>query len=79
MPVKSEARKAVEGLRGKEVHGKPMRVKILKPDDEFHTHALKLHGAASPGPKSTEQRVKFRGDVPYRGSGAIRRGGRRGG
>jgi RNA recognition motif-containing protein len=79
MPVKSEARDAVEALRGQVMEGKPLRVKILKPGDEFHQHALNLHGTSVPGGKTVTQGVKPRTDVPYRGSGAIRRGGRRGG
>ncbi len=77
MPVKSEARKAIEELRGKEMAGTPLRVKALKPGDEFHSHAMNIHsggqrdlGGKTPGP--------YRGDVSYRGSGAIRRGGKRG-
>ncbi len=71
MPVKSEAREAVKRLRGKDMEGKPLLVRILKPDDPFH-NAIKSpgHGAPSPG--------MFRGDGSYRGSGAIRRGGQRG-
>ena len=72
MPVKSEARAAIEGLRGKEVDGKPLRVKALKPGDDFHSHAQNVHGGGPKGGKI------FRGDIPYRGSGAIRRGGQRG-
>jgi len=73
MQKKSEARAAAEGLRGKEMQGKPLRVKVLKPGDEFHKHAEALHGGA--GPKGMRQ---FRSDGSYRGSGAIRRGGKRG-
>ncbi len=71
MPVKSEARAAVESLRGKELKGKPLRVRILKPDDPFH-NAFRAGSGASSSPG------KFRGDVAYRGSGAIRRSGQRG-
>ncbi len=71
MVVKSEARAAVEALRGKDVQGKPLRVKILKPDDPFHKAlGAKMQGRASGGLST--------GDIPYRGSGAIRRGGQRG-
>ncbi len=71
MTVKSEARAAVEALRGKDFNGKPLRVKILKPDDPFHkAAAMKKEG---PGPAGL-----FTGDIPYRGSGAVRRGGQRG-
>jgi len=78
MTVKSEARKAVEELRGKEVKGQVLRVKILKPGDEFHQHALNLNAGGAAGQKNLPQTQKNRGDIPYRGSGAIRRGGRRG-
>ncbi len=71
MPIKSEARAAVEGLRGKELNGKPLRVRILKPDDPFH-NAFRAGSGTSAAPG------KFRGDVSYRGSGAIRRSGQRG-
>jgi cold-inducible RNA-binding protein len=71
MPVKSEARTAVEEVRGKEIEGKLLRARILKPDDPMHG----AMAAKTGGPKGS---VQFRGDVPYRGSGAIRRGGQRG-
>ncbi len=73
MPVKSEARAAVEGLRGKEMEGKPLRVRILKPDDPFH-NAIRVPGRNMPAGGAGQ----FRGDTSYRGSGAIRRGGQRG-
>ena len=69
----SEARAAVHGLRGKELQGKPLRVKILKPGDEFHSQAQALHGA-----RGAKGEPRSRGDGSYRGSGAIRRGGQRG-
>jgi RNA recognition motif-containing protein len=69
----SEARAAANELRGKDMQGQPLRVKVLKPGDEFHKHAQALHGG--PHVKSDQQ---FRGDGTYRGSGAIRRGGKRG-
>ncbi len=72
MPVKSEVRAAIDGLRGKEMDGKPLRVKVLKPGDEFHSHAQNLHGGGIKGVKP--QRV----DPGFRGTGAIRRGGQRG-
>lgn len=66
MPGKREARASVDGLRGKEIQGKTLRVRIMKPDDPFHT-------AAKPG------RQSFGGQVRGGGSGgAIRRGGQRG-
>ena len=78
MPVKSEARAAVDALRGKEVQGKPLRVRILKPGDEFHQHAEDLHGGSRQGNPGGKGNRQFRGDSSYRGSGAIRRGGKRG-
>jgi len=69
----SEARAAVHGLRGKEMQGKPLRVKVLKPGDDFHSTAEALHGG-----KGVRGEPRFRGDGSYRGSGAIRRGGQRG-
>lgn len=72
MPVKSEARAAIDGLRGKEMQGKPLRVKAIKPGDEFHQHAHNLHGAAQKGGTG------FNPGKQFRGVGAIRRGGQRG-
>jgi RNA recognition motif-containing protein len=74
MPVKSEARSAVDALRGKDMGGQPLRVKVLKPDDEFHQHAVAMHRNA--GPKGAP--MKFRGDITPRAGGAIRRSGKRG-
>src|SRR5258708_4406923 len=71
MTVKSEARAAVEGLREKDMEGKPLRVKVLKPGDGFH-------GTFRSKTDSMKGRRGFRGDGNYRGSGAIRRGGQRG-
>ncbi len=76
MVVKSEARAAIEALRGKDVKGQPLRVRALKPDDEFHRLAMNLHGGAQG--KGKQSGKQFRGNVPYRGSGAVRRGGQRG-
>lgn len=73
MQKKSEARAAAEALRGKEMEGKPLRVKVLKPGDEFQKHAQSLHGSSS-----VKGGPQFRGDTSYRGSGAIRRSGKRG-
>lgn len=72
MPVKSEARAAIEELRGKEVGGKPLRVKALKPGDAFHQHAHNLQGASQKGVPN------FNAGKQARGTGAIRRGGQRG-
>lgn len=71
MPVKHEAREAVDALRGKDMQGKPLRVRILKPEDGFRT-------ATKPGGRGLSGGGNFRGDGSYRGSGAIRRGGQRG-
>ena len=65
MPVKHEARAAVEGLRGKEVNGKILRVRILKPDDPFHNSSKAGMPRLGGGGQST--RV-----------GMMRRGGQRG-
>jgi RNA recognition motif-containing protein len=78
MPVKSEARAAIEVLRGKEIKGSLIRVKALKPGDEFHSHALDIQATRKGNTPSRSPR-QFRGDVGYRASGAIRRGGKRGG
>ena len=69
MPAKHEARDAVEGLRGKDMNGKPLRVRILKADDPFHT-GTKARGRSSSG-------VQFRSEGGH-GGGALRRGGQRG-
>ena len=67
MTVKSEAREAVEGLRGKEMQGKHIRVRILKPGDVFHTQEAGRSGIHIPMSSGT-----------FRGPTAIRRGGQRG-
>ncbi|MBI5473095.1 MAG: RNA-binding protein [Ignavibacteriae bacterium] len=72
MPVKAEARKAIDELRGKDMQGKPLRVKAVKPGDAFHDHARTMHGESNPG-----KQVFSAGRQP-RGAGAIRRGGQRG-
>ena len=72
MPVKSEVRAAVDGLRGKEMQGKPLRVKVVKPGDEFQQHAQSMHGAKQQGGGHLNTGKQFRG------TGAIRRGGQRG-
>lgn len=74
MPTKSEARNAIEGLRTKDLGAGPLRVKHLKPGDEFHQSAVSrgvssVHGGA---------KRMYRGDPGPRGAGAIRRGGKRG-
>lgn len=73
MPVRSEARAAADGLRGKDMQGQPLRVKILKPGDPFHNAAVGRGQNYNAKAGAT-----FRGDGSYRGSGAIRRGGQRG-
>jgi len=66
MPVKSEARDACEGLRGKEINGgSPLIVRMLKPGDPIHSNnqpGVKAGG----GPRSAGG---------PRGGGAIRSGG----
>lgn len=72
MPVKSDARAAIEALRGKEIQGKALRVRAIKPGDEFHQFAHTVHASRQ---KTT------RGFTPSqqpRNMGAIRRGGQRG-
>ena len=78
MPTKSEARAAVEALRGKKIKGNPLRVRALRPDDEFHHHALSLHASAQTGGPPPKAPGRFRGDIVPRAGGAIRRSGRRG-
>ena len=73
MQVKSEVRAAVDGLRGKDMQGKPLRVRVLKPGDAFHGT-----GATHSDDRGFKGSGRFRGDGSYRGSGAIRRGGQRG-
>ncbi len=76
MPVKSEARAAIEALRGKELDGKPLRVRALKPGDDLHQHALTLHGGSRPGAKVTGR--PFHGDATIRAGRTMRRSGKRG-
>lgn len=78
MPTKAEARAAVEALRGKQIKGTPLRVRALRPDDEFHHHAISLHASAQPGSAPIKPSGRFRGDVLPRAGGVIRRSGRRG-
>jgi len=74
MPVKSEARKAVEEFRMKDLGAGPMRVRVLKSGDEFHASAVsKGNAAVHAGAKST-----YRGEPGPVGAGAIRRSGKRG-
>lgn len=77
MPVKSEGRTAIEALRGKEMEGKPLLVRALKPGDEFHQHALNLQGAAHGGGGKVSAR-QIQTNVGTRAAGAVRRGGQRG-
>jgi cold-inducible RNA-binding protein len=67
MTVKSEAREAVDNLRGKEIQGKPLRVRTLKPGDNFHTQ--------EPGRSGIHL---SRSSSNFRGANTIRRGGQRG-
>ena len=72
MKVKHEARAAVDALRGKEMEGKPLLVRILKPEDEFHD-ASRSRGFSGGG--SGQSRT----GGAQRGSAIMRRGGQRGG
>lgn len=76
MPVKSEARAAIEALRGKEMEGKPLLVRALKPGDDFHQHALAMQGGGRVGQKMAS--TSYGNNAGPRGAGAIRRGGKRG-
>lgn len=76
MPVKSEARAAIEALRGKKLDGKPLRVRALKPGDDLHQHAVTLQGGSRPGSKVTGK--SFYGDVATRANRTMRRSGKRG-
>lgn len=73
MSVKSEARAAIEALRGVEKEGKPLRVRALKPGDEFHQHAMGLQGGGN-APSGRG----YQGNVGPRAGGAVRRSGKRG-
>ena len=70
MPVKHEARASVDGLKGKEMKGKALRVRILKPDDPFHTSGQPM-GRGFSGSGQFPRGGMTRG-------GALRRGGQRG-
>jgi RNA recognition motif-containing protein len=72
MPVKSEARVAIEALRGQKLGEKALLVRALKPGDDFAQHAASIHGGGARGSDA------FQGNVGSRGAGAIRRGGQRG-
>ena len=76
MPVKSEARKAIEALRGKKLGKEPLLVRALKPDDDFHQHAVAMQGG-SKGPSTKGSFMK--GNIAPRAGGAVRRSGKRGG
>jgi RNA recognition motif-containing protein len=78
MPSKSEARAAIEALRGKEIQGKPLRVKALKPDDEFLQHAQSLHGPGRGGFPAGKGTKPARNEGGFRGGAVPRRGGQRG-
>ena len=72
MNAKHEARDAVDALRGKDMNGQPLRVRILKPDDPFHGGSANARGKSGGG--------QFRGSGNTSGGGgAMRRGGQRGG
>ena len=76
MPVKSEARAAIEALRGKTLTDKPMLVRALKPGDDFLNHAMTMQGGARAGAKTTGK--TFQGNVGVKAGGAVRRSGKRG-
>ena len=76
MPVKSEARAAIEALRGKTLTDKPMLVRALKPGDDFHDHATAVQGGSRVGAKMTGK--PFQGNVGVKAGGAVRRSGKRG-
>jgi RNA recognition motif-containing protein len=76
MPVKSEARNAIEALRGKEIEGKPLLVRALKADDAFHQHAVAMQGGSRPGASFNGKTP--RGNITPRAGGAVRRSGKRG-
>jgi cold-inducible RNA-binding protein len=78
MRSKSEGRAAIEALRGKDLQGKPLRVKALKPDDEFFQHAQNLHGPGRMGPSAGKGGKLSRNDSGFRGGAVPRRGGQRG-
>lgn len=71
MPVKHEARDSIEALRGKELNGKRLLVRALKPDDPFHS-------ASRPGGRGSSLKGQFRAEGHNSGGGALRRGGQRG-
>lgn len=74
MPVKSEARKAIDGLRTKDIGAGPIHVKALKPGDEFHHNALMKGNAGN----LSGSKAAFHGEPGPTGAGAIRRSGKRG-
>jgi cold-inducible RNA-binding protein len=78
MRSKSEARGAIESLRGKDVQGKPLRVKALKPDDEFFQHAQNLHAPGQSGFSAGKGARPSRNESGFRGGAVPRRGGQRG-
>ncbi len=78
MRSRSEARTAIEALRGKEIQGKPLRVKALKPDDEFLQHAQNLHAPGRGGFTTGKGTKLSRNEGGFRGGAVPRRGGQRG-
>ena len=77
MPVKSEARAAIDGIRGKEIKGKKLLAKALKSDDAFFAHAQNLHAGGKTGGSFTGAKQQ-RGNIGPRSTGVMRRGGQRG-
>ncbi len=76
MPVKSEARAAIEALRGKTLTDKPMLVRALKPGDDFLNHAMATQGGSRAGAKTSAK--PFQGNVGVKAGGSVRRSGKRG-
>lgn len=68
MAGKADARAAVDGLKGKELHGQILKVKILKTDDPFHP-------TMRPGFRTGPQ---IRTGSTFRSVGIHRKGGQRG-
>jgi len=77
MAVKAEARKAADALRGKKLGENALRVRVLKPDDDFYAHAARTSAGGKAGGGGKLSNLP-RGDVPHRAASTIRRGGQRG-
>lgn len=77
MRAKGEARKAADGLRGTKIGENALRVRVLKPGDDFYAHAARTSAGGKPGGTAKLTNLP-RGDVPHRAASAVRRGGQRG-